>query len=67
VCALSLFDTGGSAETARLVEATGRRVLTTAVDTRDLAGMRKAVDDGVAALGRLDVIVANAGISAPAA
>jgi SDR family mycofactocin-dependent oxidoreductase len=55
------------AETARLVEATGRRVLTTAVDTRDLDGMRKAVDDGVAALGRLDVIVANAGISAPAA
>ena len=55
------------AETARLVEATGRRVLTDAVDTRDLDGMRKAVDDGVAAFGRLDVIVANAGISAPAA
>jgi len=55
------------AETARLVEATGRRVLTNAVDTRDLDGMRKAVDDGVSALGRLDVIVANAGISAPAA
>jgi SDR family mycofactocin-dependent oxidoreductase len=55
------------AETARLVEATGRRVLTKAVDTRDLDGMRKAVDDGVAKLGRLDVIVANAGISAPAA
>jgi SDR family mycofactocin-dependent oxidoreductase len=55
------------AETARLVEAAGRRVLTNAVDTRDLDGMRKAVDDGVAKLGRLDVIVANAGISAPAA
>ncbi len=54
-------------ETARLVEATGRRILTSAVDTRDLEGLRKAVDDGVAALGRLDVIVANAGISAPAA
>jgi SDR family mycofactocin-dependent oxidoreductase len=55
------------AETARLVEATGRRILTTAVDTRDLDGMRKAVDDGIASLGRLDIIVANAGISAPAA
>ena len=55
------------AETVRLVEATGRRILSTAVDTRDLDGMRKAVDDGVAALGRLDVIVANAGIAAPAA
>ncbi len=54
-------------ETARLVEATGRRVLTSAVDTRDLDGMRKPVDDGVATFGRLDVIVANAGISAPAA
>ncbi len=55
------------AETAQLVEAAGRRVMTSAVDTRDLDGLRTAVDDGVAALGRLDVIVANAGISAPAA
>ena len=54
-------------ETARLVEAASRRVVTAAVDTRDLDGMRKAVDDGVNALGRLDIIVANAGISAPAA
>jgi SDR family mycofactocin-dependent oxidoreductase len=54
-------------ETARLVEAAGRRVLTSAVDTRDLDGLCKAVDHGVGALGRLDVIVANAGISAPAA
>jgi SDR family mycofactocin-dependent oxidoreductase len=54
-------------ETARLVEATGRRVLATAVDTRDLEGLRAAVDDGVATLGRLDIIIANAGISAPAA
>jgi NAD(P)-dependent dehydrogenase (short-subunit alcohol dehydrogenase family) len=49
------------------VEATGRRILASAVDTRNLDGLRKAVDDGIAALGRLDVIVANAGISAPAA
>jgi SDR family mycofactocin-dependent oxidoreductase len=54
-------------ETARLVEATGRRILTSAVDTRDLDRMRMAVDDGVAVLGRLDIIVANAGISAPSA
>jgi NAD(P)-dependent dehydrogenase (short-subunit alcohol dehydrogenase family) len=38
-----------------------------AVDIRDFDGLREAVDDGVAALGRLDVIVANAGISAPQA
>lgn len=54
-------------ETARLVEAAGARIMTSAVDTRDLDGLCNAVDDGVAALGRLDVIVANAGISAPAA
>ena len=53
------------AETVRLVEATGRRILTTVVDTRDAEGLRDAVDEGVAAFGRLDIIVANAGISPP--
>jgi NAD(P)-dependent dehydrogenase (short-subunit alcohol dehydrogenase family) len=47
------------------VEATGRRILASVVDTRDINGLNRAVDDGVAALGRLDIIVANAGISAP--
>jgi SDR family mycofactocin-dependent oxidoreductase len=54
-------------ETARLVEATGRQVLTTAVDTRDHEGLKGAVDDGVGILGRLDIIVANAGITSPRA
>ncbi|OBI75835.1 mycofactocin-coupled SDR family oxidoreductase [Mycobacterium sp. E740] len=53
------------AETAKLVEATGRRILTSQVDVRDADGMNRAVAEGVAALGRLDVIVANAGISPP--
>ena len=52
-------------ETVRLVEATGQRILASAVDTRDHDGLCKVVADGVAELGRLDVIVANAGISAP--
>jgi SDR family mycofactocin-dependent oxidoreductase len=52
-------------ETVRLVEATGRTILASVVDTRDVEGLHKAVDDGVAALGRLDIIVANAGVSAP--
>jgi SDR family mycofactocin-dependent oxidoreductase len=55
------------AETVRLVEETNRRILTSVVDTRDFDGLRKAVGDGVAALGRLDIIVANAGIAAPQA
>jgi SDR family mycofactocin-dependent oxidoreductase len=53
------------AETVKLVESTGRRMIASEVDIRDIDGLRKAVDDGVAALGRLDIIVANAGIAAP--
>ena len=53
------------AETVRLVEKNGRRIVSAAVDTRDLDALRKAVDDGVAQLGSLDVIVANAGICIP--
>jgi len=55
------------AETARLVAANKRRALTRAVDTRDLGMLRAAVDGGVGELGRLDIIVANAGICCPAA
>ena len=53
------------AETVQLVEDTGQKILAAVVDVRDADGLRKAVDDGVAALGRLDIIVANAGVSAP--
>jgi SDR family mycofactocin-dependent oxidoreductase len=53
------------AETVRLVEETNRRILASVVDTRDFDALRRAVDDGVAELGRLDIIVANAGVAAP--
>ena len=56
---------GDLAETARLVDGNGRRAVPAAVDVRDLDGLRDAVDKGVAELGRLDVIVANAGICCP--
>ena len=49
-------------ETARLVEKEGRRVVARQADVRDLAGLQAALDEGVAELGRLDVVVANAGI-----
>jgi SDR family mycofactocin-dependent oxidoreductase len=51
------------AETAALVEKLGRRVVTSKTDVRDPAAVRAAMAKGVDALGRLDVVVANAGIS----
>jgi SDR family mycofactocin-dependent oxidoreductase len=51
------------AETVRRVEALDRRIVASKADVRDFGGLKKAVDDGVAQLGRLDIISANAGIS----
>jgi SDR family mycofactocin-dependent oxidoreductase len=50
------------AETSHLIEQSGRRVVAEITDVRDLAGLTAAVGRGVAALGRLDVVFANAGI-----
>lgn len=49
-------------ETAQLVEKSGRRVVAAAVDVRDRAALKKALDAAVADLGGLHVVVANAGI-----
>ena len=49
-------------ETARLVEELGRRVVIAQADVRDLAQMQAAVADGLAELGRIDIVVANAGV-----
>ncbi|BBY46699.1 NAD-dependent oxidoreductase (plasmid) [Mycolicibacterium arabiense] len=50
------------AETARGVKASGRDVLAREVDVRDLAALQHVVADGVAQFGRLDILVANAGV-----
>ena len=50
------------AETADLVKGLNRQIYTAEVDTRDYDALKAAVDTGVDQLGRLDIIVANAGI-----
>ncbi len=49
-------------KTVRLVEEQDRRIVAAQADVRDYAALKAAVDDGVAQLGRLDIVVANAGI-----
>jgi SDR family mycofactocin-dependent oxidoreductase len=50
------------AETAKQVEALDRRIVAVAADVRDYGALKAALDDGVAQLGRLDIVSANAGI-----
>ena len=50
------------AETVKEVEALDRRIVATQADVRDYGALKAAVDDGVAQLGRLDIVLANAGI-----
>jgi (+)-trans-carveol dehydrogenase len=49
-------------QTVKEVEALDRRIVATQVDVRDYDALKQALDDGVAELGRLDVVSANAGI-----
>lgn len=50
------------AETVRQVKALGRRIVSRVADIRDLDALKAAADEGVAELGKIDVVVANAGI-----
>jgi (+)-trans-carveol dehydrogenase len=52
------------AETVHLVEGLDRRIVASEADVRDLKALTAAVDEGVAELGHLDIVVANAGITA---
>ena len=54
------------AETVKEVEALDRRIVATQADVRDYGALKAAVDDGVAQLGRLDIVAANAGIAGTA-
>ena len=50
-------------ETVAQIERIGRRVAATRTDVRDAAAVQAAIDAGVAELGRVDIVVANAGIA----
>lgn len=65
ICETITYPLGTSeelAETVRAVEATGRKVLAREVDVRDLAALQQVVADGIEQFGRLDIVVANAGV-----
>ena len=56
-----MSDSDDLVTTVDLVKSRGRRVVAAEVDVRDLAGLQRTVREGVSELGRLDVVVANAG------
>ncbi len=59
-------DMGGPedlAETVNLVEKTGRRIVAEHADIRDFAFLQSVLANGVAELGRVDFVLANAGVA----
>jgi len=51
-------------ETVRLVEAQDRRIVAVQADVRERAQLAAALEQGIGELGRLDIVVAQAGIAA---
>lgn len=49
-------------QTAKEVEGLGRRIVARKADVRDFRALKSAVDAGVAELGHLDIVCANAGV-----
>src|SRR5215470_14640751 len=51
------------AATVKLVEDTGARIVAQQADVRDHDGLKTALQAGIDELGRLDIVIANAGIA----
>jgi SDR family mycofactocin-dependent oxidoreductase len=49
-------------QTAKLVEQTGARILTSIADVRDKAALQGVLDDALDQFGHIDIVLANAGI-----
>ena len=63
--AYALSTTDDLAETVRLVPDTGRRIETYVGDVRSSADMRTATEQAISTFGKIDIVVANAGIWTP--
>lgn len=50
------------AETVKLVEDHGRRIVARQADVRDADAVERVVAEGVGEFGRLDIVIANAGV-----
>ena len=59
-----MADSDDLAQTVKLVEDTGRRIVAIEAYVRDLAAMRATVERTRTELGRLDIVLANAGVLA---
>ena len=62
--AYELANTDDLDETRRLVEAEGQRVIARQADVRDQSSLDAAVAQGLEEFGRLDIVLANAGVFA---
>lgn len=58
-----LADPDDLSSTVKLVTDTGARIVARQADVRDRAGLKSALAEGIAELGRLDIVIANAGIA----
>jgi (+)-trans-carveol dehydrogenase len=63
--AYPLSTTDDLAETASLVTGTGRRIETYIGDVRSSADMRAATEQAISTFGKIDIVIANAGIWTP--
>jgi SDR family mycofactocin-dependent oxidoreductase len=50
-------------ETAQFVEKTGQRIITAQADVREAVQLKAALENGISELGKVDIVVAQAGIA----